>query len=99
MPMDKDTVMPTNPSEERRRPSSGGNSGFGQVMRKAKADVRETTGLCTPTMPADEMRQASQHSDGIGQMAKGMAGSTRSEQMRPSQPLPPEKRQRGDRPG
>ena len=90
---------PTRPADERRRPSSGGNGGFGQTMRKAKADARETTGPCTPTMPADEMRQASQHSDGIGPMARGMAGSTRSEQMRPSQPLPPEKRQRGDRPG
>ena len=89
---------PTMPADERRRPSSGGNSGFGQVMRKAKADVHETTGMVTPTKPADEMRVPSQHSDGIGQMAKGMAGSTRSEQMRPSQPLPPEKRQRGDRP-
>ena len=89
---------PTKPADERRRPSSGGNSGFGPVMRKAKADSRETTGRVTPTMPADEMRVSSQHSDGIGQMAKGMAGSTRSEQMRPSQPLKPEMRQRGDRP-
>ena len=98
MPMHKDSVMPTKPSEERRRPSSGGNSGFGQVMGKAKADSRETTGLCTPTMPADEMRTPSTKSDGIGRMARGMAGSTRSEQMRPSQPLPPTKREKGDRP-
>lgn len=98
MPRNKDTVFPTKPTEERRRPSGGGNSGFGQTMQKAKADARETTGLCTPTTPPNEMRVPSQRSDGIGQIARGMAGSTRSEQMRPSQPLPPERRQRGDRP-
>ena len=99
MAMHKDNVMPTKPSEERRQSSGGGNSGFGQVMKKAKGDAQETTGPCTPTRPPDERRVASQHSDGIGQMAREMAGSTRSEQMRPSQPLPPVRRQRGDRPG
>lgn len=98
MPMHKDNTTPTMPADERRRPSSSGNSGFGQTMQKAKADARETTGMVTPTTPANEMRAPSQRSDGIGQIARGMAGGTRSEQMRPSQPLPPEKRQRGDRP-
>jgi len=95
----KDNVMPTRPSDERRQSSGGGHSGFGQAMTKAKRGAQETTGACTPTRPPDERRVASQQSDGIGEMARGMAGSTRSEQMRPSQPLPPVRRQRGDRPG
>ena len=98
MPMHKDNVMPTMPADERRRASRGGNRGSGHAMQKAKTDMRETTGMVTPTMPPDEMRMPSQHSDGIGTMARGMAGNTRSEQMRPSQPLKPERRQRGDRP-
>ena len=96
--MKKDTTIPTMPADERRQASGGGNTGFGRTMSKAGKDRQETTGMVTPTMPADERRVASTHSDGIGEMARGMAGSTRSEQMRPSQPLPPEKRQRGDRP-
>ena len=98
MPPNKYSNMPTRLTEQR-APRGSGNGGFGQTMRKAKRDSQETTGLCTPTMPADEMRAARSTSDGIGGMAKGMAGHTRQKMMSESQPLPPSKRERGDRPG
>ena len=97
--MGKDEVMPVRPADERRAPAGRGSSGFGRTLSQSAQNAKETTGMVTPTRPADERRVPSQQSDGIEQMARGMAGSTRREQMRPGQPLKPERRQRGDRPG
>lgn len=96
--MEKDNRTPTRLTESR-APGGGGSTGFGRTMSQAGKNAKETTGMVTPTMPADEMRAARTTSDGIGDMARGMAGSTREKTTKDNQLLPPSKREPGTRPG